>query len=91
MLIFRSCLDVQTRRPETSEDVPFATSAQKAAEIFSMTIDARPKQYGETTYENVKRVFHRIQESDYLDKIYLTDVPEPELKNLDDELDRSGD
>lgn len=79
-------MDVQTRRPETVEDVPFATTAQKAAEIFSMTIDARPKQYGESTYENVKRIFHRIQESDYLDKIYLTDVPEPEVKSIEDEL-----
>ncbi|XP_023301450.2 caprin homolog [Lucilia cuprina] len=86
-IIEKFCFDVQTRRPETSEDVPFATSAQKAAEIFSMTIDARPKQYGETTYESVKRIFHRIQESDYLDKIYLTDVPEPELKTLDDDLE----
>lgn len=77
-------MDVQTRRPETSEDAPFATSAQKAAEIFSMTIDARPKQYADSTYENVKRIFHRIQESDYLDKIYLTDVPEPETKAADD-------
>ncbi|XP_073841758.1 cell cycle associated protein caprin family member [Musca autumnalis] len=91
-ILEKFCLDVQTRRPETSEDVPFATSAQKAAEIFSMTIDARPKQYGDTTYENVKRIFHRIQESDYLDKIYLTDLPETaEIKEDGLEVVADGD
>ncbi|GBP06063.1 Caprin homolog [Eumeta japonica] len=59
----------------------------KSSRNFSMTIDARPKQYGDTTFENVKRVFHRIQESDYLDKIYLTDVPEPEKVAVDIEHD----
>ncbi|XP_075164251.1 cell cycle associated protein caprin family member [Haematobia irritans] len=94
-IIEKFCMDVQTRRPETAEDVPFATSAQKAAEIFSMTIDARPKQYGETTYENVNRVFHRIQECDYLDKIYLTDVAETEMKeeinDTDNVMEDGGD
>uniref|UniRef100_A0A1A9VMS2 Caprin-1 dimerization domain-containing protein n=1 Tax=Glossina austeni TaxID=7395 RepID=A0A1A9VMS2_GLOAU len=84
-ILEKFCFDVQTRRPETSEDVPFATTAQKAAEVFSMTIDGRPKQYGETTYENVRRIFQRVQESNYLDKIYLTDIPEPENNAVEDE------
>lgn len=86
-----SCFDVQTRRPETSQDVPFATSAQKAAEVFSMTIDARPKQYGETTYENVKRIFQRVQESEYLDKIYVIEEPQQDHINIvDEEPDREN-
>uniref|UniRef100_A0A1A9WCU0 Caprin-1 dimerization domain-containing protein n=1 Tax=Glossina brevipalpis TaxID=37001 RepID=A0A1A9WCU0_9MUSC len=84
-ILEKFCLDVQTRRPETLEDVPFAITAQKAAEVFSMTIDGRPKQYGETTYENVRRLFQRVQESNYLDKIYLTDMPELENNIIEDE------
>lgn len=50
-----------------------------------MTIDARPKQYGETTYENVKRIFQRVQESEYLDKIYVVEEPQQENINVVDE------
>lgn len=68
-----SCLDVQTRRPENTNDIPFVTAAQKAAELFSMTIDGRQKQYHDTTYENVRKIFQRIQECTFLDKIYMID------------------
>ncbi|XP_037931150.1 caprin homolog [Teleopsis dalmanni] len=69
-------VDVQIRRPETVDDALYAASAQKAAEIFSMTIDNRPKQYGETTFENLHKIFNQIQDCGYLDKIYLHG-PEP--------------
>ncbi|XP_055385617.1 caprin homolog [Condylostylus longicornis] len=62
------CLDIQIKRQESPSDQPFLVSAQKAAEHFSLTIDGRPKQYGDTTYENVKGIFQKIQDSGYLDR-----------------------
>lgn len=44
-----------------------------------MTIDGRQKQYHDTTYENVRKIFQRIQESGFLDKIYLNDKSLPNM------------
>lgn len=83
-------MDVQTRRPETVSDMPFVTAAQKAAELFSMTIDGRQKQYHDTTYENVRKIFQRIQESDFLDKIYLNDASIMDDRTDDDNISKDG-
>ena len=56
------------------------TAAQKAAELYSMTIDGRPKIYAENfTYDQIRLIFNKIQESGYLDKIYMA-TPEAEVE-----------
>lgn len=82
-------MDIQTRRPESSDDLAFVNAAHKAAEYLSMTIDARPKQYGDTTFENLRRIFTQIQECGYLDKIYLA-VPEPISESNEEELNSAA-
>ncbi|XP_017863377.1 PREDICTED: caprin homolog isoform X1 [Drosophila arizonae] len=70
-VIEKFCMDVQTRRPEIAEDVSFLATAQKAAELFAMTINARAKPYGDTTFEKLRALFQQIQDCGYLDKYYL--------------------
>ncbi|ALC44730.1 Capr [Drosophila busckii] len=69
-------MDVQTRRPETTDDVSFLTTAQKAADLFSMTINARAKPYAEITFEKLRAIFQQIQDSGYLDKYYMMPMSE---------------
>ncbi|XP_022221444.2 caprin homolog [Drosophila obscura] len=83
------CNETQTRRPETAEDVSFLATAQKAAELFSLTINAKPKAYGEITFEKVRALFQQIQDCGYLDKYYQVPV-ETAVANSTDSCTASG-
>lgn len=45
-----------------------------------MTIDGRPKQYGETTFENVRRILQSIQDCGYFEKSGKVEIIEEEIK-----------
>ncbi|XP_018783847.1 PREDICTED: caprin homolog [Bactrocera latifrons] len=92
-ILDKFCCDVRMTRPETVDDVPFVTAAQKAAELYSMTIDGRPKVYAENfTYDQIRLIFNKIQESGYLDKIYMaTPEVEVEVKEEDEVFSNSAD
>ncbi|KAI8041076.1 hypothetical protein M5D96_005327 [Drosophila gunungcola] len=85
------CIESQTRRPETADDVSFITTAQKSAELFSSTINARPKSFGEMTFEKLRALFQKIQDCGYLDKYYLVPLAENAVANSTDSGTGSGD
>jgi len=89
--LFPSCMETQTRRPETADDVSFITTAQKSAELFSSTINARPKSFGDVTFEKLRTLFQQIQDSGYLDKYYLVPLADNAVANSTDSGTGSGD
>ncbi|XP_030373422.1 caprin homolog [Scaptodrosophila lebanonensis] len=83
-------LDVQTRRPESADDVSFNVAVQKAADLYSMTINGRAKPYGELTFDKLRTIFQQIQDSGYLDKYYLIPISDPAGGNSTDSGTGSG-
>lgn len=60
--------EVVPKHPNGPDEVPFRTAVQKSADHFLMTIDGKPKEFGESNYGDIKNIFKNIQKSGYFDK-----------------------
>lgn len=56
------------KHPNGPDEVPFRTAVQKSADHFLMTIDGKPKEFGESKYTDIKNIFKNIQKCGYFDK-----------------------
>lgn len=78
-------IDIHVKRQNTPQDLPFFVGAHKAAELLSLAIDGSQKQYGDSTFDNIRRILNCIQECGYLDKAGKKDIKEavqPGLMNI---------
>lgn len=60
--------EVIPKHPNGPDEVPFRTAVQKSADHFLMTIDGKPKEFGDTKYTDIKTIFKNIQKCGYFDK-----------------------
>lgn len=65
------------QRPVEVGGVPFKTAAQKSADILSLTIDGKQKDFESSSYAHVKNVLKNIQKCAYFDK---GSMPPPEIE-----------
>lgn len=66
-------------------------TAQKAAELFSFTIDGRPKQYADSTFESVRKLFQSIQDCGYFDRAGKVESVEEETTGEEESTDQVQD
>lgn len=64
------------KHPNGPDEVPFRTAVQKSADHFLMTIDGKPKEFGESKYTDIKNIFKNIQKCGYFDKAAQPPVTE---------------
>lgn len=69
-LSFFSANKILPKRSTETGGVSFRNSCQKAADVLSLTIDGKQKEFdGTVTYANVKTIFKNIQKSAYFEKL----------------------
>lgn len=64
------------KHPNGPDEVPFKTAVQKSADHLLMTIDGKPKEFGESKYTDIKNIFKNIQKCGYFDKAAQPPVTE---------------
>ncbi|KAJ6646600.1 Caprin like, partial [Pseudolycoriella hygida] len=77
--------EVVPKHPGSPDDIPFRTAVQKSADHLLMTIDGKPKEFGESKYSDIKNIFKNIQKSGYFDKAAQPPVLEPEETSAETE------
>lgn len=80
------------KHPNGPDEIPFRTAVQKSADHFLMTIDGKPKEFGDSKYTDIKNIFKNIQKCGYFDKAAQPPVtnemncPEPSVNSNDGEV-----
>lgn len=73
---FSSQSEVIPKHPKGPNEVPFRTAVQKSADHLLLTIDGKPKEFGESKYMDIKNIFKNIQKCGYFDKAAQPSISE---------------
>lgn len=67
---FDSAAKILPRRLAENNGISFKNSCQKSADLLSLTIDGKQKEFeGTSTYATVKTILKNIQKSAYFEKL----------------------
>lgn len=78
-LKLNSALKILPKRSTESGCGTFKNSYQKAADILSLTVDGKQKEFeGNATYANIKTILKNIQKSAYFEKLNQPQLQQPQ-------------
>lgn len=81
MGIFDSANKILPKRSTESGCASFKNSYQKAADVLSLTVDGKQKEFdGNSTYANIKTIFKSIQKSAYFEKLNQPQLQQPQCQ-----------
>lgn len=64
-----SAAKILPKRSNEPGGISFKNSCQKAADLLSLTIDGKQKEFEASTYANIKTILRNIQKSAYFEKL----------------------
>lgn len=92
MILCCSATKILPKRSTEPGGTSFKTSCQKAADLLSLTIDGKQKEFeASVTYANVKSILKNIQKSAFFEKLNQPQQPSESCELNENASDETGD